>query len=144
MVLSCAPVNQPEFRRVEKINIDAGESGIVGTFDLVLFNKNKSGLRLRSAEANVYINDKLLGTASLLKPLRIQAGTEMSIPLRASFRKENIISAVPSALNLLFGSSGEQARVVGNIRIRKMLWYRKFSFELKQEIDKNFLKELYN
>ncbi len=143
-VLSCAPLKQPEFKRIENLSINPGVSGLDGTFDLVVINRNKTGLRLSSAEASVYLRDNLLGVARLNHAIRIHAGRESSIPLKASISKENMVGAVPSALSLLFGNSGEQVRVRGSIRIRKMLWWKKFSFDLKQEIDKDFVRELYS
>jgi len=142
-VLSCAPLKQPEFKRIEKLSIVPGTGGLDGTFDLVVINRNKTGIRLSSAEASVYLRDNLLGVASVNKAVRIQPGRESSIPLKANIRKENIVSAIPSSLNLLFGNSGEQVRVRGSIRIRKMLWWKRFSFDFKQEIDKDFVREFY-
>jgi len=140
LLTSCYTYTPIEFRKVEKIKLDVEQQA--SGFDIRIFNPNSSGLKLRNAEAEFLLLDKSLGKAYLKNSMRISPSSENSIPFLLNLNYNNLPSLIPFGLKLLLGNSSGEINVVGSIKVRKFLWYKKINFELRQKIDKEVLKNL--
>ncbi|MBP6334886.1 MAG: LEA type 2 family protein [Bacteroidia bacterium] len=130
-------------KKVQKVKFDIlNESPSVG-FEILVKNPNSSGLRLRHVDADLFFKDKFLGKATLAHSIKIPKESEFSIPFQINFESRTIETLIPAGIDLLFGSKILPMRVQGTVFVRKFLWFKKYRFDIKQDIDADILKLLH-
>jgi LEA14-like dessication related protein len=60
--------------------------------DLRFYNPNKYALQLRSADMDVFMNDRFLGHTSLTTPMTVAARDTSSIPIRMQLSAKDLIT----------------------------------------------------
>lgn len=104
LVSSCGKVKEPEFKGVE--NLHTGKLGLQQStlnLDLLYFNPNRSGLKLKAAEGDAWIDGQFLGHFSLDSQVVIRGNSNFRLPV--TFRAETGRLVKNSLLALL----GQQA-----------------------------------
>ena len=139
---SCGTYNPIVFKKVDNVNLNFDSNDAISKFEVLIFNPNTKGLKLRAAKANFHLLGKPLGKAELQQSIFIKANSENSIPFYLHLNEKNILELVPAGFEILFGNSSRELKVDGFLKIRKFLWYKKVKFDLKQKIDLNLLKSL--
>jgi LEA14-like dessication related protein len=88
----CRTLKQPEFRQVKNLVLASLTiSETVLAMDLVYFNPNRSGIKLKHAEADVYLNNVLLGHFKTDTLIRIPKAADFSIPVKLKADRQNIL-----------------------------------------------------
>lgn len=107
---------EPEFIRARHMRLSSlgvKQSRIQAELDY--FNPNRMGLKLRSADLDVYLNNKFAGKSLLDTLVQIPARDTFSVPVTVSVDMRNVLS---NAISLLLKDSAE-LRLVGKIRVSK-------------------------
>jgi LEA14-like dessication related protein len=88
---SCRIVKEPEFRRIEKIRLSQiGLSESTLTAELVYFNPNKFGYKIRSFEADIEVNNRLLGRTASNSEINVAKMTSFRVPVELKVNMGNL------------------------------------------------------
>lgn len=88
----CRTLKQPEFRQVNNMAlVSLNISETVLAMNLVYFNPNRSGIKLKHAEADVFLNNTFLGHFRVDTLIRIPKSAEFTIPINLKVDKQNIL-----------------------------------------------------
>ena len=107
---------EPEFiaaRHLRIASLGLKESRIQA--DLYYFNPNRMGVKLRSADLDVYINNKFAGKSLLDTLVHVPARDTFLVPVTVKVEMKN---ALPNAFSLLLKDSAD-LKLVGRIRVSK-------------------------
>src|SRR4030095_12079872 len=82
-ITGCEQIIAPEFKRVENIRlIRPGLNESVLTLDLYFYNPNKSRLKLKKPEGEVWIDNKYLGRFNVDSLVLIPPYSDFRIPIK--------------------------------------------------------------
>jgi LEA14-like dessication related protein len=88
---SCRMVKGPEFKSLENFKLaQFGLSESTITADLVFFNPNKYGYKIRSFEADIQLNKRLLGRSVSNKEIEIDKLAPFRIPVEMKVNMRNL------------------------------------------------------
>lgn len=88
---SCRIVKGPEFKSLQNFKLaQIGLSESTITADLVFYNPNKYGYKIRSFEADIQINKRLLGRSVSNKEIEIAKLASFSIPVEMKVSMKNL------------------------------------------------------
>lgn len=107
---------EPEFiqaRHVRIVSLGVKESRIRA--DLYYFNPNRMRLKLRSADLDVYINNKFAGKSLLDTLVQVPARDTFSVPVTVNVDMRNVF---PTAFALLLRDSVD-LKLVGKLNVAK-------------------------
>jgi LEA14-like dessication related protein len=131
---SCKSLKEPDFKGIE--NISLGRIGLnESTFhmDLHYFNPNKFKLKLKYAEGDAWVDDKLLGHFIMDTLIKIQAKAYFKMPVTLQMNMKMLLqnSAV------LMGSKEVMLRVEGKAKVGKGAIFINYPirYEGKQRVD---------
>jgi LEA14-like dessication related protein len=82
LLSSCGKVKEPEFKGID--NLRAGKLGFnSSTFnlDILYFNPNRSGLKLKEAEGDAWMDGKYLGHFTLDSLISIHGNSDFRLPV---------------------------------------------------------------
>ena len=89
---SCRVLKEPQFRSIENLSIEnIGASGSILSMDMNFFNPNKTGVKLKKVEADVYLNDTFLGHFRTDSLLRLKRKAEFALPVKLSIDLKNML-----------------------------------------------------
>ena len=99
-VASCTQPKQLQYQdvknfRIENLNFTKPEIGM----DIQFYNPNSFGLTLRDASIDVYINEKLIGNATMNTSFSVPALDTFLMPVTLS---ADLSKVLPNALQLVF------------------------------------------
>jgi LEA14-like dessication related protein len=130
----CGKIEEPEFRGIDHVRMSKlglRESSL--TLDLYYYNPNKSGLRMKKAEGDVWIDDRHLGEFEVDTLVRIAPLSEFRIPVKL---KVDVDAMVGSSLLALLGKK-MRLRIDGKAKIGKAGVYIKQPFHYEGVHDLN-------
>ena len=85
LILGCAKVQDPEFRRVEKFSIkNIGIQQTTIGFSVTYYNPNNFGVTVKQTEADIYMDSVYLGKFVQDSIVGVNKNAEFSIPLSGS------------------------------------------------------------
>ena len=88
---SCRIVKEPEFKRIEKVRLSQiGLSESTLTAELVYFNPNKFGYKIRSFEANIEVNNRSLGRTVSNIEINVAKMTSFRVPVELKVNMGNL------------------------------------------------------
>jgi LEA14-like dessication related protein len=111
----CIPKEQIEFRKVLNIQFEAALKTPVLKADVVFFNPNKTGSKLKKIEFDIFVNDKKAGTVSQTLNQKIAGQSEFTVPIEVNLALKEL-GLLDTLINL-FGGKKYQVRLVGKIRV---------------------------
>jgi LEA14-like dessication related protein len=94
--------------RIENLNFTKPEIGM----DIQFYNPNSFGLSLKDASIDVYINDKLIGNASMSTSFSVPALDTFLMPVTLS---ADLSKVLPNALQLVFNKEVD-VRLTGYVK----------------------------
>lgn len=101
VLLSCRAMKDPDFRNIENIRLqrlDAKESTLF--LDIRYFNPNQSGMKLKDAKGDAYIDGSLLGHFEMDTLIKIPANAEFILPVKMAVDMKYILQkSLTSFLN---------------------------------------------
>ena len=114
---SCKQPQSLIYKDVQHIKYDGfgvGKSGI--SLDVLLYNPNRYGLKLRNADIDVYVNNSYLGKMFVVKgKYIIPPMGSFLVPLKVDVDLNNVL---PNAVSLLLKHSAD-FKITGKIRAGK-------------------------
>ncbi|HKP32629.1 MAG TPA: LEA type 2 family protein [Chitinophagaceae bacterium] len=133
-VIACGKPKQPEYIdfenvRVERLGLTESKVGV----DVRFYNPNPFNIQLRSADFDVFFNDKFIGHSTLDTLIRIPKLDTFYIPVDM---KVNIKDLMKNAVQLLLNPE-VMIKVKGNAKVGKGGIFKNFpvDYEGKERID---------
>lgn len=99
------------------------------SFNLQLYNPNNFSLRMKNADMNVFVNDKLLGHTFSDSAMRISKRSRITIPVNVDIDMRN---AFKNALSTLTGRELE-IRVEGKVKAGKSYLFLNIPVQYKTQ-----------
>jgi LEA14-like dessication related protein len=88
---SCRIVKEPEFKGLEKVQLSQiGLSESTLTAELVYFNPNNFGYKIRGFEADIWVNNKTLGRTASKKEINVAKMASFRIPVELKVNMRNL------------------------------------------------------
>ncbi|MFM2208091.1 MAG: hypothetical protein RL213_2066 [Bacteroidota bacterium] len=140
---SCKEVKDVEFRSLRDFRIVRNEGKADIRFDVVLFNPNTFGFRVGNTEAEVFINDRLLGKALQSGTVRMDATSEAVASCEFNVAASDLLKLLPSGLEAFFGGRPLEIRVRGKSVASKSLLSKRIDFDTRQQFDGKQLRSLF-
>lgn len=93
-LFSCAGIKDPVFKEINEFKLaEGGNKGFTTvSFQLKYFNPNHSGLQLKNAEGDAWIDGTLLGHFTMDTIIKIKANSDFLIPLNLKVDMKNIMN----------------------------------------------------
>jgi LEA14-like dessication related protein len=114
-LMACAPQEQVVFKKVLNIRVDAIANTPVLKADLVLFNPNKKGAKLKKINIDIFINDKKGGEVDQVLNQKISGNSEFIVPVEVKINMKEL-GLLDTLINI-FGGKKYSMRMVGKIRV---------------------------
>ncbi len=90
--ISCSSVKDPEFKSIENVRVNRlGTNGTLLNLDIRYYNPNKSKLKLKQAEGDAWIEDKMLGHFTLDSMVTIFPHADFSLPVTLQVDMNNLL-----------------------------------------------------
>jgi len=130
----CGPIKEPEFKGIENTRLNRlglDETGF--TLDLIYFNPNHSGLRLKYAEGGVWIDNNFLGRFLVDTLVRIPASADFRLPVKLNVDMSRVLK---NSILVLF-SKDVLLKIEGTARLGKAGLYINYAilYEGRHKID---------
>lgn len=88
---SCRIVKEPEFKRMQNLNLSQiGLSESTLTAELVYFNPNKFGYKIRGFEAEIEVNNRKLGRSISSREINVDKMASFRIPVELKINMRNL------------------------------------------------------
>lgn len=90
-LLSCGKILQPDFKGIENIHTD--KFGLQQTdlsLDILYYNPNKYGVKLKSAEGDAWVDTQFLGHFIVDTTIQIPAKADFRLPVKLSVDTRNV------------------------------------------------------
>jgi LEA14-like dessication related protein len=134
---SCTAVKDPVFNGISELKV-IGVSKNESTLSLQLnyFNPNRSGLWLKNAEGDAWMDDNLLGHFKMDTSIKISGNSDFVVPVQLGVDMKN---AVKNAAALLFNQE-IKLKIEGKAKIGKRGVFINYPlrYEGKQDVSKLF------
>lgn len=110
---SCSKPKPPQYAGFENFRIEkASVSNTILATDVKLFNPNSYNLQLKSADVQVYLNDKYLGRSVLDSLINLPSKDTATFPIRMQASAKDILSNGAK----LFFNPEVKIRITGNAK----------------------------
>jgi len=132
-MFSCGSVKEPDFKSVENIRISRfGLSESTLNLDLHYFNPNGSGLKMKNAEGDAWIDNNYLGHFTIDTLINIPARGDFRLPVKLKVDMSKILK---NSL-LAFLSKEVLVKIGGTARVGKGFVYINYPirYEGKQDL----------
>ena len=116
LFLGCVPKQEIEFRRVLNVKVETETKIPFMKADIVFYNPNKKGSRLKLIEMEILVNEKKAGTVSQIMDQRIEGESEFTVPIEVKLALEE--GGLFSTLMNIFGGKKSIVRMVGKIKLK--------------------------
>ena len=114
-LMACAPKEQVVFKKVLNIRVDAISNAPVLKADLVLFNPNKKGAKLKKIDIDIFINDKKGGSVDQVLNQKVPGNSEFTVPVEVKINMKEL-GLLDTLINI-FGGKKYTLHMVGKIRV---------------------------
>jgi len=135
---SCTPIQDPEFRDIENLNVQMQGGNVLLTADAIMFNPNNRKMTLYEIDMDIIVNDKAQGKVKDTVEVPISPNDEFKVPLSVSFAASDILGNV---LSSLFSNSKDKTVKVqykGFVRVKALGFKFKLPVNSKKEIKLGF------
>jgi len=133
-LFSCAKPKTPEYISFQNVRVQKlGMSESMVSADVKYFNPNSFNLQLKSADLDVYFNEKFVGHSTLDTLIRIPGRDTFYVPIAM---KVNLKDLMKNAVQLLLNPE-IKVKVTGNAKVGKGGLFKNFpiDYEGKQRVD---------
>ena len=135
LLSSCGSLKEPEFRSIENVRVTrlgTKESSLA--LDLQYYNPNKSGLKLKEAEGDAWLDGNLLGHFTIDTLINIPPVADFSLPVKLQLDMSQVLK---NSL-LTFLNPEVMIKVEGKAKVGKGGFYIRYPlrYEGKQDISK--------
>ena len=114
-LVACAPKEQVVFKKVMNIRVDAISNTPVLKADLILFNPNKKGAKLKKIKMDIFINDKKGGEVDQVLNQKIKGNSDFTVPVEVKINMKEL--GLFDTLINIFGGKKYSLHMVGKIRV---------------------------
>ena len=115
LLAACAPKEQVVFRKVLNIRLDMVSNAPVLKADIVFFNPNKQGAKLKKINLDILVNEKKGGEVDQVLNQKIKGESEFTVPIEVKLNLKEI-GLLDTLINI-FGAKKYTIRMVGKIRV---------------------------
>ena len=134
---SCTAIKEPVFNGMNDLQVTGmGMSESTLSLHLNYFNPNRSGLRLKDAEGDAWMDDTFLGHFKMDTSIKISGHSDFTVPVKLNVDMKN---AMKNAATLLFQPE-VNFKIDGKAKIGKggVFIHYPIRYEGKQEVSKLF------
>jgi hypothetical protein len=135
---ACGKIKQPDFKGIENIRTDRlGLEETNFTLDLLYYNPNKYGVKLKSAEGDAWIDTRLLGHFVVDTMIQIPPLANFRLPIKLAVTTKNMFQ---NSIVAMFQKE-VTVKISGNARLGKAGIFINYplAYEVKQPMS-DFLK----
>lgn len=132
-VISCRPIQQPEFRDIQKVSLAQPSDPGQLQLRIVCYNPNNFGAVVKNTACDLYINEKLLGRFVQDSMIRVDKKSEFTMPVSLRLQTANLLSTF---LPMAFSGDSVQVRLAGNSQVGKSGVFKNYpiSYSGKQDL----------
>jgi LEA14-like dessication related protein len=132
ILASCASPKDLVYQDVKNFRINSISANPEVGLDVQFFNPNNYGMTLKDANVDFYINNKLVGKATLEKKFTIQGNSTFLLPVNLT---ADLSSVLPNALALLSNDS-VLVTLKGNVKAGKAIFVNiPINYEEKKKLN---------
>lgn len=111
----CGSKEQVVFRKVLNIRFEAVSKTPVLKADIVFYNPNKGGSKLKKVELDIFVNDKKSGFVKQTLNQHIKGQSEFTVPIEVNLALKEL-GLLDTIINL-FGGKKYDLHITGKIRV---------------------------
>ena len=127
LLFSCGSVKEPELKEISAMRVSQlGLKESTLSFDLEYFNPNNFQVKLKEAEGDVWLDEKLLGHFTIDTLIHIPARADFRLPVKLKADMNQLLKNSLAALlnkEVLIKIQGSANIGKGLIFIRYPIWY---------------------
>ena len=143
MLNSCFSGKAIEYQKIKGLHPEKIGKESVLLMDVEFYNPNSWGCTLTSMTSEIRFDNRLLGSCELTKPVLLQPKHSQIWPCKLNVTTIELIKSLPAGLEIILGDKKVNANIKGNIRIKKWIFSKNYKFDVNQQIDGQWLKNLY-
>jgi LEA14-like dessication related protein len=113
-ILGCVPKEELQFKRVKNVVLTASGSTPILKADMLLYNPNKTKMKLKKLDLVIELNGKQAGTVNQKLWQEIPAQDDFTVPIQVevSLKEMNLLDAIAGIL----GGKKHEVHITGKIR----------------------------
>lgn len=134
---SSCKIENIEYRRFENLNLAAISSSPSINLDLVYYNPNKIGCRIKQLGCFIINDNDTFATASCsVNSIRIKPHAEFSVPVSSFIAPQSLINLGTKSL---FSNADIPFTFSGTVTIQKFIFRKKYRFNVTEKLNRNQL-----
>jgi len=132
-VISCRPIQQPEFRDIQKVSLSQPDDPGQLQLRIVCYNPNNFGAVVKNTACDLYVNEKLLGRFTQDSMVRVDKKAEFVMPVSLRLQTANLLSTL---LPMAISGDSVMVRLSGNSEVGKSGIFRNYpiTYSGKQDL----------
>ncbi|MBS1920594.1 MAG: LEA type 2 family protein [Bacteroidetes bacterium] len=136
-LFSCKAIKDPVFKGIDDLQVSGiGLKESIISIHLNYFNPNRSGLQLKNAEGDAWMDEQMLGHFTMDTSIKIPGHSDFTVPVKLNVNMKN---AMKNVTTLLFKPE-VNFKIEGKARIGKggVFIHYPIRYEGKQDVSKLF------
>lgn len=129
---SACKIQDLEYQRIENLQFSLNNSVPEVKFDIICFNPNTVGCRVKDMTCHVINNNDTIAYAFSKDRLRINPNIEVKIPVVSYVSPTSILKLGSKSL---FGGTDIPIQLSGVITIEKFIFRRKYRYNVNEKIN---------
>jgi hypothetical protein len=137
LAFSSCKIENIQYRRFEKLTLTGISSAPAINLDMVYYNPNSVGCRIKEMGCFIINDNDTFGIASCsVNSIRLKPKSEFSLPVSSFVSPQSIINLTKKSL---FSNADIPFNFSGTITIQKFIFKRKYHFNVTEKFNKNQL-----
>lgn len=129
---SSCKIQDLEYKRIENLKFSLNNSAPEVKFDIICFNPNTVGCRVKDMSCHVINNNDTIAYAFSNNRLRINPNIEVKIPVTSYVSPTSILKLGSKSL---FGGTDIPIQLSGVITIEKFIFKKKYRYNVNEKIN---------
>lgn len=136
LLSACFSYQPVTFEKVEDVHIEnIGKKGIQAQITAKIHNPNGYNIRIKSSDLQLKINSSDIGTAYIVKPVKIKKRTSGSYTVNVDVKYRDLAGGVLSALPGILLKKSVRLDLDGQIKGRVGLLSKKVDVKLSEDVN---------
>jgi hypothetical protein len=130
--LSSCKIENIEYRRFENLSLNVNGSNTVINLNLIFYNPNKVGCRIKEMGCFIINSNDTLAIASCdVNAIKLKPGAEFSIPVSSNISPKSVLKLTSKSL---FSKTDIAFNFSGTVTIQKFIFKRKYKFNVTEKL----------
>ena len=136
MLNSCASSQEMQYKGFQNFKVSNITQEPKVNVDVKLYNPNFFGATIKSMEFSVMVDNKPIGSAGIVEPIKVKRKSEFVLPVECGTSLDKMGGLLAAGLQSYFSEKEVPVGIEGNITLQKFIFFKRtYAFKYTDELD---------